>query len=52
MFTKYKGILPRTQISRRKHKLGSTPVVHAMILKTKYILLQGEYHNKNNNMNI
>jgi len=38
--------------NKSEQKLGSTPVVHAMVLKQKYVLLKHEYHNKYSNKNI
>jgi hypothetical protein len=48
MFTKYKVNLPRLY-NKSEQKLKSTSVVHAIVLKTKYILLKYEYHNKHSN---
>ena len=48
MFTKYKVNLS-SLYNKSEQKLKSTPVVHAMVLKTKYILLKHEYRNKHSN---
>lgn len=48
MFTKYKVNLS-SLYNKSEQKLKSTPVVHAMVLKIKYILLKHEYCNKQSN---